>query len=295
MIMYGMGLSLRFRDFKRVMQAPLAVSVGLFCQLVLLPAIGFLIAVLTPLPPIWSVGLVLLSACPGGSTSNVITLLARGDVALSLTLTALSSSITIFTLPLISNLAVQVFLGESAAVQLPFLSSLMQIILMTIAPVVLGMITRVSAPRFARKTIKPIRSCAIVFLSIVILGIILQASANDFIATVLKIGWIVLLMNAITMLLGFLIASFLNVSRRRAVAITIEVGIQNGGLAIAIASSATFLNSPEMALPAAIYSILMFFTGIGFARWSNRVFLLKRSPLPVNPIESRQQQPVSLK
>jgi bile acid:Na+ symporter, BASS family len=294
LIMFGMGLSLRPINFQQIIKSPKALITGLVSQLALPPIVGFLLATITPLPPIWAAGLVVLSACPGGSTSSVITLLAKGNVALSLALAALSSVITVFTLPLIANLAVQTFLDESAIVQLPFLSSLMQIVLMTILPVSLGMLTRRQIPRFARKVYKPVRTCAIAFLSIIILGIILQAPTDDFVATLANIGWVVLLMNAATMILGFAIAMLLNLEKSSIIAITIEVGIQNGGLAIAVASSATMLNSPEMALPAAIYSILMFVTAIGFTIWSRRFFMHGKNPLAVKRLDTRQQH-VTLK
>ena len=282
LIMFGMGLSLTLNDFKRIFTDSRVVIIGLFAQLVMLPAVGFLIAASTPLSPVLAVGLVVLTACPAGSTSNIISLLAKGDVALSITLTACSSLISIVTIPLVVNLAMQTFLGENSMVQLPFLSTVLQIVFVTALPVSLGMLARRYYPRFAQQAEKPIRWWAIAFLAIIILGIIVQAPADNFLFYILTIGWITLLLNVVTMTLGFAIAFFLKLRRPSIVTITVEVGIQNGGLALAIAASPTLLNTPEMAMPAAIYTLLMFFTGGGFALWSSRYFTAAK-PSPSQP------------
>jgi bile acid:Na+ symporter, BASS family len=121
--MLGMGLTLTPEDFKRVVIYPKAVVIGLAAQLIVLPIVGFGIASVFPLDPQLAVGMMILAACPGGATSNMITFLAGGDVALSVTLTAISSFITVFTIPLVINLSMQAFLGQGTTLQLPFLST----------------------------------------------------------------------------------------------------------------------------------------------------------------------------
>ncbi|WP_331001411.1 bile acid:sodium symporter family protein [Nostoc sp. WHI] len=133
-VMLGMGLSLVPEDFKRITRYPKAVVIGTMCQVVLLPLIGLLIAFVVPMERALAVGLVVLAVCPGGPSSNLMTYLAKGDVALSVTLTALSSIITVFTIPILINLTLQHFLEESAAISLPIGQTMLQIFLITLLP-----------------------------------------------------------------------------------------------------------------------------------------------------------------
>ncbi len=268
-IMLGMGLSLILDDYKGVLIYPKAVVIGLVSQLVMLPIVGFGIASMFPLNPELAVGVMILVACPGGATSNMITFLAEGDVALSVTLTAISSLITVFTIPLVINFAMQTFLGAGTTLQLPVLNTVVQIAVMTLLPLTIGMVVNRYAPGIATKANKPVKWLSLFFLSVVITGIIFQERDN-FLPSVMAVGWVTLVLNVATMALGFAIATLAKLGEKRARAITVEVGIQNGTLAIAIASSPTLLNNSTMAVPAAIYSLLMFVTGIGFASWANR-------------------------
>ncbi len=269
-IMLGMGLSLTLDDYKGVLIYPKAVVIGLVSQLVMLPIVGFGIASMFPLNPELAVGVMILVACPGGATSNMITFLAEGDVALSVTLTAISSLITVFTIPLVVNFAMQTFLGAGTTLQLPVLNTVVQIAVMTLLPLAIGMVVNGYAPGIAAKANKPIKWLSLFFLSVVITGIVFQERDN-FLPSVMAVGWVTLVLNMATMTLGFAIATLAKLGEKRARAITVEVGIQNGTLAIAIASSPTLLNNPTMAVPAAIYSLLMFVTGIGFAFFVSRI------------------------
>ncbi|MEA5580622.1 bile acid:sodium symporter family protein [Nodularia harveyana UHCC-0300] len=267
-IMLGMGLSLTPEDFKRVVIYPKAVITGLVAQLIMLPIIGFGIASLFPLEPELAVGVMILAACPGGPTSNMVTFLAAGDVALSVTLTAISSLITVFTIPLVVNFSMQTFLGQGTTLQLPFLKTVLQIAVITLIPVAIGMVANKYAPGIAAKADKPVKWVSLFFLAVVITGVLLREREN-FISYVIDVGLVTLVLNLVTMALGFGIATLTKLGEKRTTAITVEVGIQNGTLAIAIASSETLLNTPTMAIPAAIYSLLMFATGAGFAWWVN--------------------------
>jgi BASS family bile acid:Na+ symporter len=268
-IMLGMGLTLTLEDFKRVVIYPKAVVIGLVAQLIMLPIVGFGIASVFPLDPQLAVGVMILAACPGGATSNMITFLAGGDVALSVTLTAISSFITVFTIPLVVNLSMQRFLGEGTTLQLPFLNTVLQIAVITLLPIAIGMIAKRYAPRLADKADKPVKWLSLFFLAVVITGVLLR-ERNNFVSYVIDVGLVTLVLNVVAMALGFAIATLTRLGEKRVTAITVEVGIQNGTLAIAIASTPTLLNSPTMAIPGAIYGLLMFVTGAGFAWWASR-------------------------
>ncbi|MEO1404686.1 MAG: bile acid:sodium symporter, partial [Cyanobacteria bacterium J06635_1] len=185
-------------------------------------------------------------------------------VALSITLTAISSLITVFTIPWVVNLAMDVFMGEAAALQLPFFETVIQIAVITLIPVALGMTLNHYSPRFAAKVEKWVKWLSLFFLALIIVGLLVKE--RDQVASFfLQVGWAALTLNVTTMALGFAIANLANLGKRSAKSITVEVGIQNGTLAIAIASAPTFLNNPSMAIPAAIYSLIMFATSAIFA------------------------------
>ncbi|MEM7796922.1 MAG: bile acid:sodium symporter family protein [Cyanobacteria bacterium P01_C01_bin.118] len=266
-IMLGMGLGLTLDDFKRILIEPKAVILGLIAQLILLPFVGFvLISFFSPRPEI-AVGVMILAACPGGPTSNLMTYLAKGNVALSITLTAISSLITVFTIPLVVNLAMRTFLGAETALQLPLAETVLQIAVITLIPVSLGMILHNKAPKFAARVETWVKWLSLFFLGLIIVSLLVKERANvlDFFV---QVGGITLALMIVAMSLGYAIATLSQLDRRSATSITIEVGIQNGTLAIAIASGPTFLNNPTMAIPAAIYALLMFAVSGAFAGWA---------------------------
>lgn len=263
-IMLGMGLGLTVEDFKRILTEPKAVIMGLVAQLIMLPIVGFVLASLFPLSPELAVGVMILAACPGGPTSNLVTYLVRGNVALSITLTAISSVITVFTIPLVVNWAMQSFMGEAVALRLPFLTTVIQIAVITLIPVSIGMLLHRYTPQFATKVEPWVKWLSLFFLALIIVGLLAKERANVA-SFFLQVGWVTLSLNVLTMALGFVIATLAKLNVPSAKAITVEVGIQNGTLAIAIASAPTFLNTPGMAIPAAIYSLIMFATSAVFA------------------------------
>ncbi|MEO0378441.1 MAG: bile acid:sodium symporter family protein [Cyanobacteria bacterium P01_A01_bin.17] len=263
-IMLGMGLSLTVDDFKRVLLAPKAVMLGLFAQLIVLPIIGFVLANVFSLSPELAVGMMVLAACPGGPTSNMVSYLVRGNVALSITLTAVSSVITVLTIPLVVNFAMQEFMGEAIALRLPFLATVLQIAVITLVPVAIGMLLKRYKPQFAAQIERWVKWLSLFFLALIIVGLLAKERANVA-GFFLQVGWAALALNVITMALGFAIATLAKLDIPSAKAITVEVGIQNGTLAIAVASAPAFLNTPSMAIPAAIYSLIMFATSAVFA------------------------------
>ncbi|MEM6521596.1 MAG: bile acid:sodium symporter family protein [Cyanobacteria bacterium P01_D01_bin.71] len=265
-IMLGMGLGLTVKDFRRIVTEPKGVLLGLAAQLALLPLIGFGLTALLPLQPELAVGVIILTVCPGGPTSNLMTYLARGRVALSITLTAISSVLTIFTIPLLVNAASRYFLGVGTALQLPFGQTVLQIAVITLIPVSIGMLLHRYAPRFAIAIERQVKWLSLFFLGLVIVGLLVKEQAN-VLSFFLQVGWVTLPLLILSMAAGYGVAAIARLDQPSATAITIEVGIQNGTLAIAIASAPTFLNNATMAIPAAIYSLMMFVVAGAFAWW----------------------------
>ncbi|PJZ51845.1 bile acid:sodium symporter family protein [Leptospira adleri] len=266
-IMLGMGMSLTIDDFKRIFILPKAVVTGLTLQLLLLPIIGWLIADLSGLPGELAVGLMLLAICPGGATSNLITHLAKGDVALSITLTAITSCVTVISIPILLNISMHHFLGNGQMIELNVPQTILQIFLVTVLPVSIGMILNAKKPDLSKKFEKLVKILSGIFLVLIIAGAIVRERQN-IIPFFIKVGPAALALNLTTMVLGFLGASLMKVTKSQRTSITIEVGIQNGTLGIAIATS--ILNNAAMAVPSAIYSLIMFATGAIFSLWMHR-------------------------
>lgn len=257
-IMLGMGLSLVIDDFKRIIVYPKAILVGLVNQMIILPLIGFGIVMLFPVSPEIAIGIMILAACPGGPTSNLIAHLAKGDTALSVTLTALSSFITILTIPFIVNFALVHFLEEGQMIRLDVIDSITQIFVIIIVPIVIGMLIRRYKESFALKMERPVRIASAFVLALVIIGIVIKEKEN-FVSYFQQAGIVALLLNVSTMLVGYFSARLFRITGRRSISISIESGIQNGTLAISVA--VVLLGSTEFAIAPAIYSLLMFFTG----------------------------------
>lgn len=258
-VMLGMGLTLLPEDFQRVTRCPKAVAIGLVSQLIFLPVVGFLVASIVPMQPEIAVGLMVLALCPGGPSSNMMTYLAKGDVALSVTLTALSSAITVFTIPIFANLSLQHFAGQSAAIALPVGQTMLQIFAIALLPIGLGMLIRQQFPNLARRLEKVVNRLAIGFLTLIILAIII-GEWNRIPSFIAQVGIGVVLLNVISMVLGFWLSKLFNLKFPQQICIAIEVGLQNATLAIAI--TAGLLNNPDMAVPAAVYSLVAYATGI---------------------------------
>ena len=259
-IMLGMGLSLTLQDFKRVVVFPKATFVGLFGQLVLLPLVAFLMLKIISLPPVFAVGVMLLAVCPGGPTSNLISNLAKADLALSITLTAICSLITVFTIPGLLNLSMEHFIGEGKYVELPLLATMIQIVVITIIPVSIGMLVRWKFPNVADKAEQPVKVASALFITIIIIGVIIK-ERNNLAAYFMEVGIIMLLINVVIMSLSYGAGVLFKLNHPQCSTISIESGIQNGTLAIAIATGAALLNNSQMSIPAAVYSLLMFITG----------------------------------
>lgn len=259
-IMLGLGLSLTVGDFTRVAKHPRAVFIALACQLLLLPAICFGLVLAFNLPPVLAVGMMLLSASPGGPTANLYSHLFRGDVALNISLTAINSVIAVFTLPLITNLAIAFFMPGDTTLGLQ-LGKTIEVFIIVLAPVAIGMLIRRWKPTFADRMDKPVRIASTVILIIVIAGAIVS-NLEMLLANLGQLAIITVLFCFISLAIGFFVPRLFRVERRQAIASSFEIGVHNATLAIVIAQ--TVLGSMELSLPAAVYGVLMFFVALAF-------------------------------
>lgn len=265
-IMIGLGLELSPKDFARVTKHPKAVLLALFCQLVILVGIAFLLCKVFALPPLLSVGLMLLAASPGGSTANLFSYLFKGDLALNITLTAINSVIAALTLPLIVNFAISHFLQDNQQVSLQF-TKILQVFGIIIIPVCIGMLIRHYAPKLTEKLNKPLRIFAVSFLILIIIGAIISERAN--IATYLtQVGFATALFCVCSLAIGYFVPRLMNISSKQARACAFEIGIHNSTLAMTIAL--TVLSSFAIAMPAAVYSIFMYIFAALFGLLLNR-------------------------
>jgi BASS family bile acid:Na+ symporter len=263
-IMLGMGMTLIPADFTRIIKYPKAIFIGLTNQLILLPLIGFSLAILFNLNPIMAVGIMILASCPGGPTSNLITQVCKGNIALSVSLTALASMISIFTIPFILSYALDYFGSNTGVIiKLPIVDTILQIMVITVIPVSIGMFIRKHKTNFAKRMEKPMRKASTVIFLFVFIAVII-ANAEKLVDGMKASGLVTLLLNLATMGLGYGTATLFKLNLKNKISITIESGIQNGTLAFVIAS--TILNNVEMGIPAGVYAIWMFLTG-GILMW----------------------------
>ena len=265
-IMVGLGLELRPQDFKRVAKHPKAVFLALFCQLVILVSIAFVICKLLALPPLLAVGVMLLAASPGGPTANLFSYLYKGDIALNITLTAINSVIAAFTLPFIVNLSIQHFINDGQQLGLQF-SKVIQVFLIIIVPVCLGMLVRYFSPNVADKLHKPVRTFAVVFLILIIIGAVAK-ERNSILEYIMQVGLATSLFCIASLLIGYFIPRIFGISSTQARACAFEIGIHNSTLAMTIAL--TILASTTIAMPAAVYSIFMYIFAAIFGTLLNR-------------------------
>ena len=255
LLMFDLGLTLRFEDFGKVFRRPWPIVVALFGQLVLLPIIALGLAWAFNLTPVFFIGLILIACCPGGSSSNVFSRLANGDVALSVILTALSSVITLFTIPVIMSWATQM-IGESVGITLPVGNLIKQNLLLMLLPVLVGIAIHYIWPNASAKIDKVLSKLAFPLLMVLITVFYVQNHR----VIIDNIGIISVCITAL-ILVAVLCSSLLsrlvknNAQQRRTV--VIEVGMQNAAQAIAIATSPFIFNSAEMAIPAILYSLMM--------------------------------------
>jgi BASS family bile acid:Na+ symporter len=259
-IMLGLGLSLTVADFQRVVKFPKVIFIGLFCQMILLPVVCFSIAKGFGLAPELAVGLMLLAASPGGSTANLFSHLANGDVALNISLTAFNSILSILMLPLIVNFSIDYFMESGQVVPLQF-KKIIEVFAIVLVPVGIGMIVNAKNPSISIKLEKPVKILSALFLVLIIVSAIIKEKAH-IVEYFQQIGIPALLFNVLSLGIGYFIPRMLNIGKKQAIAIGMEIGIHNGTMAIFIAT--TVLNNSVMSIPPAIYSLIMFITAGAF-------------------------------
>lgn len=255
LLMFDLGLSLKFEDFGRVFQHPWPIAVALLGQLVLLPLIALGLAWAFRLPPVFFIGLVLIACCPGGSSSNVFSKLAGGDVALSVTLTALSSVITLFTIPLIMSWTTTL-VGESVGIVLPVGNLIKQNLVLMLLPVLLGIGLHYAWPVAAEKTDKVLGKLAFPLLLVLITVFYIQHH-RTILDNLGILGLAVTVLILVAIGCSSLLSRLVRTDARQRRTVVIEVGMQNAAQAIAIASSPLVFDNEQMAIPAILYSLMM--------------------------------------
>ena len=255
LLMFDLGLTLKFEDFGKVFRSPWPIAIALVGQLILLPLIALGLAWAFKLPPVFFIGLVLIACCPGGSSSNVFSKLAGGDVALSVTLTALSSVITLFTIPVIMSLATTM-VGQSVGITLPVGNLIKQNLLLMLVPVLLGIGMHYAWPNAAEKTDKVLGKLAFPLLLVLITVFYIQHH-KTIIDNIGILGVCVTALILVAIGCSSLLSRLVKTSDKQRRTVVIEVGMQNAAQAIAIASSPFIFANEEMAIPAILYSLMM--------------------------------------
>ena len=268
-IMFSLGFGLTFADFGRVLTMPEAVRTGVVMQIVAVPLVAYLLLFIFNLPPAMAFGVMILSFCPGGVTSNILTKLAGGTVALSITLTAVVSLLSVVTVPILVAWAGATFLGE-AAPEVNVLGIGMSMFAITAVPVIIGLLTRWVASGVADKIEKIVSAVALV-LFLVIVAAALATNWDLFMANIWTLGPVLMLLNAVLLVLGVYVARALGLSGPDGLCISVEMGVQNATLGITVAGMVAQASGiPEFAVPAALYGITMYIVTIP------GMFILKR-------------------
>ena len=266
-IMFSLGLGLVVEDFKRIVVQPKAFAVGLLSQMVMLPIVGLVLAISFELPPELALGLVILALCPGGATANLLTRVAHGDVALSISVTATCTLLSVLTMPFMVKIMAGYFLGiEAGNIDVTALG--LSMLMLTAAPVVLGMMVRRFAPALTSRVEKAVSTIAIV-LVVVVVGAVLASNWTMFIENLPTLGPSVITLNVVMLLVGVLLARAFALTEAQGTAIALETGIQNGALGITV-GSLIVASAGEVApfsVPSGVYGITMYPVCLAFTLW----------------------------
>jgi len=265
-IMGGMGLSLEIKDFAMLIHKPRAITTGLFSQMIVLPLIAFLLVAFIDIDPYIKVGFVLIAACPGGTASNLVTHLLRGNLALCVSLSSLNSLLVLISLPLYVNLALQMFVGTSAEIDLPFSDTIREVFFVILVPVFIGMMIRRYRKEMAIRLEKPLQYLMTALLLGVFTVVIFFGEKDESLKLVdyLNIFPLALALNVLSMIAGFFAGLLFKTGPKNSYTISIEVGLQNSALAIFIAKS--LLANNTIAIVAVMYSSFTFFS-TAFIAW----------------------------
>jgi len=276
LIMIGVGLSLTPIDFKRVFSQPKSFIVGIICQMLFLPLIAILIIYFTELKGELAIGLFVLSLCPGGATSNLFSYLAKADVGLSVSLTAVIGFITPFTIPFLTAWAIHYYGSNQENLELPILITWLKLIIITVLPVLIGMLIRAKKQNFALK-VQPIISWFSISVLVLVILAICSKMGSKLIEFTLLAGPAVIILNIATMAFAFFMGKFFLDNDAQARTITLEVGLQNGTLALLITS--TMLQNSTMSIPPSIYGLFMFISAglFSFSMLQKDKILMKKT------------------
>ena len=267
-IMFALGLGLTSADFLRVVKQPKDFFVGALSQIILLPIIAFCLVKIWPISPELAIGVMIIAAAPGGVTSNILTSFARGDVALSISLTAIISLLSVITVPFIIVTSLSLLDSNAVSQNISLTSMAISMFLIVTVPVILGMLFRRFASNAAIKFESVAKKISIVLFIIVLLGAIL-AEKDNIVSYFADAGLITLALNVIMMIVAFYVAQLLATGNEQKKCIAIECGLQNGTLAIFVGT--TLFGGGAFVIPAATYSLIMFATSLIF------VFLVKNN------------------
>lgn len=267
LIMFSMGLTLALRDFVEVVRQPKTVGAGFATHLLVLPLLGLAIGWLFRLPPEFALGLFIISLCPAGTTSNALTFVGRGNVALAVMLTALTSMVTVFTIPLLLSWALPFFLGGREGVAVPTLSvpnTIMQLVRITVLPMIAGMVVHRLFPAAAAKMARWLRPTAFVVL-VVVIGTSVLVSAEMVLRNLIAATPAIYALNIAAMAFGLLLGRLIGANSRDAMTLSIETGVQNVTLAIFL--TLNVLGSLPLAVTQNIYGVVMLLNASLLIRW----------------------------
>ena len=268
LIMFGLGLNLTTQDFLRVFKVPKDFLVGFICQMILLPIIAFALIKLLNTPIELALGVMLIASAPGGVTSNVLTKFANGDVALSISLTAIISLISIISVPFIVFLSIDLLNIDYVAKEISILSISLKMFFVVTIPVIIGMITRHFAVNFVVKNVLLIQRISIALFVLIFIAIYIE-EWNNIVHFIAQAGLITLILNVIMMIVGFYVAKFFASGVAQQRSISLECGLQNGTLAVFVATQ--LFDEMIYLVPTAAYALIMMLTSIIF------LFIIKKN------------------
>ena len=260
-IMLGLGLGLTINDFKRVISHPKDFTIGIICQLFLLPIVAYILVLILRLPIEIALGLMIIAAAPGGVTSNVLTKFANGDVALSISLTAVGSLISIITVPFIIFTSAALMSVSEVSKEINMTGIALKMALVVTVPVIIGMIIRAFAEKFISSNMNIVNKITGFLFLIVFISIWIEERENIF-NYLYQAGLAVLMLNVIMMTLSFYIAKFFVTNLPQRKCISLECGLQNGTLAVFVATQ--IFNDVAYIVPTAAYALIMYITGFIF-------------------------------
>lgn len=267
LMMIGIGLSLTPASFKNIFTEPKSLIIGLVIQMIALPIIAFLITLFSGLPMSVRIGLIILAACPGGTTAGIITFFFKGNVALAITFAAVNSLLTLFSIPFIVNLSLKYYYGQTAEIQLPYLETIIQIFSVTILPAAIGVLIRIYKPFFAARIQQSLRYIMLLALAAVF---IIKFFAGEHAGgtgitmnEIIQISPYALLLNVVCFLFGYVIGLSTKLGAANSYTIAIEAAVHNTTLAFLVAG--TILQNQDMVKPSLIYAMFSFWTALLFS------------------------------